>query len=496
MKEIIVVGLGPGSLEQLSFGVWQTLNTGEKIYFRTGRHPVVQELAEQGISFSTFDHVYEVKESFKEVYEEIAQSLIGSLNADTSSEQLIYGVPGHPLIGEDSVRLLLEKGPLNGIKITIKPSMSFIDALYGITGLNPAIGYRVHDALSVELGDINPVEQLIFFQVYNRMVASDLKLMLLEAYPYDHPVIVIRGAGIPNEERIARVELYKLDHIDWFDHLTSVYLEPLEDKSKYSVARYSLDPLIEVMEKLLSPEGCPWDLQQDHFTLKPCILEEAYEVIEAIDSKDMYKLREELGDLLLQIVFHSALAEKRGDFSSNDVVETITKKMIRRHPHVFADTIVRDSDEVLVNWERIKAEERGNGLSETTEERVMDRLNKTLPALMLAEEVQKKAKKVGFDWPNADGAWDKLFEEIAELKEACQERKNIEDELGDLIFAVVNIARFVKVSPEAALMKTVRKFIGRFNYIEQNIAKNGIKWEQMDLASLDILWEKAKKAGL
>jgi tetrapyrrole methylase family protein/MazG family protein len=263
---------------------------------------------------------------------------------------------------------------------------------------------------------------------------------------------------------------------------------------------YSLDPLINVLDKLLSPEGCPWDREQDHFTLKPCLLEETYEVIEAIDCEDMEQLKEELGDVLLQVVFHTALAQQKGDFNLNDVIIGITNKMIRRHPHVFGKVKVRGTGDVLKNWEEIKKAEKGNNM---VEEKIMETINRALPALLLAEEVQKRAKKVGFDWENVQGPLEKIKEELQELEDAINKQDNqekgkikIEEELGDLLFAVVNVARFVDVSSETALYRTIQKFMRRFNFIEQEILARGERWDELDLHYLDEIWEKAKLKGL
>lgn len=496
LLELVIVGLGPGSMEHLTCGVRETLRNSKRIFFRTAQHPVVRELAAQGVCFETFDRFYETRETFEQVYQHIADYLLAALREEIAHSPVIYGVPGHPLAGEESVRILLERARTAGIRVTVKPGMSFIDNICAALELDPTAGLVILDALAYQNDQINTSCHLIFTQVYNRLVASDLKLSLLEQYPYDHPVVIVQAAGIAGDERITRLSLHELDHGDCFDHLTSVYLIPQTPAPGRvnRVSRYPLDPLIDVMEKLLSPQGCPWDRQQDHFSLKPCLLEEVYEVIEAIDSKDMHKLEEELGDLLLQVVFHTMLAQQRGDFTQNSVIEAITEKMIHRHPHVFGSIKVKTAAEVLVNWEKIKAGEKG--LTASQPPAVMDGLNKALPALILAEETQKRASKVGFDWNDAAGAWDKLFEEIYELKEAFREKIKTEEELGDLLFTVVNIARFAGISPEAALLKTTQKFIRRFGYIEQQIVENGGKWEEMSLESLDNLWEMAKKEGL
>ncbi|QNB47373.1 nucleoside triphosphate pyrophosphohydrolase [Thermanaerosceptrum fracticalcis] len=493
VKEIVVAGLGPGSLDHLSFGVWQLLQKGDRrIILRTAKHPVVAEMDRYNINYESCDRFYEEKDTFYDVYQAIVGYLIETVKRDSSLQQLIYCVPGHPTVAEETVRMLLARGKEEGVTIRLIPSMSFLDSLYAALTIDPTEGLLVLDALRVEESQLNTGQHTIFTQVYNRLVSSDLKLILLERYPPEHPVKVISSAGIPGIERISEVPLYQLDHINWFDHLTSVYVPPLPGEVKEHGCKYPLDPLVEVMETLLSPRGCPWDREQNHFTLKPYLLEEAYEVIEAIDSGDMHKLREELGDLLLQIVFHTALAQSRNEFDHNDVIEEITLKMIRRHPHVFSNVQVKNSQEVLQNWEEIKAKELGKPLKKG---RVMDKLNKSLPALLLAEEVQKMVKKVGFDWDDIQGAWDKLTEEMEEAKQAWQEKGDLEGELGDLLFAVVNVARFGKISPEAALLKTIQKFIRRFNYMEEKVMQQNLKWEELDLQKMDTMWEEAKKSG-
>lgn len=500
MREIIVAGLGPGRLDYLSLGAREALDKGERIFLRTAQHPIIPQLESLNLQFTAFDYLYQDKSSFEEVYEAIAQELINAALASSGCAPLVYAVPGHPLVGEESVRRLLKAAPAQNIKVTIIPGMSFLDTVYALLGIDPAEGFTLIDALSFQTGDIPRSHHLMFLQVYNRLTASDLKLSLLEIFPSDYPVTIVRAAGIDSEE-LTRLPLSELDHYEKFDHLSSVYLEPSRPAAgiqgapggPVSGANYPLDELVEIMHRLLSPQGCPWDREQTHESLRSCLVEEAWEVVEAIELNDMHKLKEELGDLLLQIVFHTALAEGRGDFTHQDIIAAIVEKLIRRHPHVFGDGTVRDAAEVVVNWENIKAAERREDNPEQPGPQVMKKLNFAAPSLLLAEEVQEKAHRVGFDWEDAKGAWDKVFEEINELKEAKEDKIEKEEELGDLLFAVVNVARFLQVSPELALRGSISKFIKRFNYIEQKLRAGGKKWEEMDLQSLDLLWDEAKK---
>lgn len=254
------------------------------------------------------------------------------------------------------------------------------------------------------------------------------------------------------------------------------------------------DPLREfedIVRALRAPGGCPWDRKQDHRTLRPFVLEEACEVAEAIDTGEPAKLREELGDLLLQIVLHSVIGEENGTFGLDDVARDISAKMIRRHPHVFADVKVSGTEDVLRNWDEIKRAEKGDAAPKS----VLEGIPADLPALMRAEKMQVKAARVGFDWPEVEQAMEKIPEELAELTAAYHsgDRDTIEEEIGDLLFAVVNVARFLEVDPEGALARTTRKFSARFRHIEESARRAGKRLEDMSLDEMDALWEEAKR---
>jgi MazG family protein len=249
----------------------------------------------------------------------------------------------------------------------------------------------------------------------------------------------------------------------------------------------SLTRLVEIMQRLLSPTGCPWDREQTLQTLRPYVIEEAHEVVDAIDGGSPQELREELGDLLLQIVFQSELARAQGWFGPDDVVAAICDKLVRRHPHVFGDTVVRDSGEVLANWEVIKAEEkRGRG--------VLEGVPKALPALLRALRVGEKASRVGFDWPDREGARAKLDEELRELDEALAstDRAAAERELGDVLFALVSVARKADLDPEAALRGTLDRFGQRVRAVETRVQERGQELSALSAEALDLLWQEAK----
>lgn len=261
--------------------------------------------------------------------------------------------------------------------------------------------------------------------------------------------------------------------------------------SEYNRAGELLIELAEVMDKLRSPEGCPWDREQDHKSLMPYLVEEAYEVLEAIQLGDMNKLAEELGDLLLQIVFHAQVAMEQGSFDLAAPIEQIVAKLKRRHPHVFGEGKADSSQQVLLDWEAIKAEERKG----TVIDSLLDVVPRNMPALMQACKIQRKAAKVGFDWDSIDGAWAKVTEEKAELlaASASGDSEKINEELGDLLFAVVNVSRFLEVEPETALLGTVMKFRHRFAYIEEQARAAGKALPDYTLSELDHWWDEAKQ---
>lgn len=481
MAEIVVIGLGPGDFSLISLESWRVLEAGPPLFLRTARHPAVTGLNERAVAFSSYDGVYERHATFEAVYAAIVDDLLAQAKA---LGRVVYAVPGSPAVAERSVSLLRERAAAAGIGVRLLPGMSFLDLLYARLGLDPVDGVTVVDAADLDKLPPDLGTALVVTQVYNRQVASDAKLSLMEFCADDFPVTVARGLGLADEE-VRQVPLYELDRLPTIDHLTSVYVPARPSRA----TTFTLDPIVEVMAKLRSPGGCVWDLEQSHSSLRRYIVEEVYEVLEAIDEADGDKLCEELGDLLLQIVFHARIAEECGEFSMQDVVTAVAEKMVRRHPHVFGDITVRDAAEVIVNWEKIKKREKPG-----QRPGVLDGVPKELPSLMRAYKLQAKAAKVGFDWNNVGPVWDKINEELAELREAAAggQTAAMEGELGDVLFSIVNLARFFDIDPEIALNVTNNKFSRRFAYIEEHVKKAGLKWENLTIEQLDALWAEAK----
>lgn len=480
MGSITVVGMGPGSFGLMSMEAWELMKNAPELVLRTAVHPTADELKKKGIEFSSFDDRYETAEDFESLYNYIAEELI---DRAAKGETLVYAVPGSPLVAERTVVLLREKAQEKNVELTILPAMSFVEVLYTRLGIDPISGLTIVDAADLERLPLDIPTGIIITQVYSPMIASEAKLSLMELLPDEFEIIYTHNLGLPDES-IRRIPLYQLDRQPDIDHLTSVYI-PARKKDE----RFDFTPFTEIMRRLREPGGCPWDREQTPESLRKHILEEAYEVIEAIDTGDKELLCEELGDLLLQIVFQARIAEETGSFSMQDVIDGISEKMIRRHPHIFGDVEASDAAAVMVEWEALKRKEKPERSS------VIDGLPPELPGLLAAAKLQQRAAGVGFEWPDIKQAWDKCREEADELKAAAAKgnQSEIEEEMGDLLFACVNLSRLLKVPAEVAIMKANRKFRRRFSFVENKINENGGDWKKFDTDALIAFWNEAKK---
>ncbi|WP_138496106.1 nucleoside triphosphate pyrophosphohydrolase [Paenibacillus pinistramenti] len=490
---ITVVGLGSGDPDRLTLGNLKLLQGAEKLYVRTKDHPVLDWLAESGVAFESFDSVYEANDDFPSVYKEIAERLIAEASSGEGQRAVTYAVPGHPMVAEATVKLLKERCPEEGITLNIVGGESFLDEAFARLGFDPIEGFQLLDAAGLAREDLQPRLHTLIGQVYDDFTASDVKLSLMELYPEDYEVTVAHALGVEGQEQILKVPLYELDRIQDYGNLSLIYIPRSEDES---LRMKSFSRLHEIVGILRSPGGCPWDREQTHASLRKNLIEEAYEVLETIDEDDPEHMQEELGDLLLQVMLHAQIEEEEGTFNVFDVINGLNEKLIFRHPHVFGDRSAGDAEEALVNWEAMKAEEKRRKGQKPEDASALDGVPRELPALMKAYKLQKKAAKVGFDWPDAGGALAKLEEELAELKKAVEESlpaSEIELELGDVLFSVVNAARFVGADPEEALSRTSRKFVSRFRYVEQRLKERGKTPEQSTLAEMDEIWDEAKR---
>lgn len=478
---IKILGLGPGSKEAITMGTFDILKNSKNVYFRTKIHPNVEYLEQLGVKFHSYDDNYENSESFDEVYESIARDLI---KHHKESEDLVYAVPGHPLVAEKSVTILIELCNREGIEVEILPAISFIDAMMESLKIDPINGIKIIDAFDIGNQILDKRLGTVVTQVYNKFIASEVKLRLLEYYSEDMEIYFVRAAGVKELESIRKIHLYELDRQEDIDHLTSIYIPKDLEVTK------DFYDLLTIMDTLRGEDGCPWDKEQDHESLKKYLIEECYEVLEAIDNENEDELIEELGDVLLQVVFHAQIGKEDGYFNINDVIKGICNKMIERHPHIFGEGNANSSEEVLKNWDEIKKKEKG--FETYTEE--LKHVPKNLPALMRADKVQRKAAKVGFDWNDVKPALNKVLEETNEIIEVykSQNKEKIIEEVGDLIFSCVNVGRLLDIDTEYALNYTIDKFINRFEYIEGQGKEIGKKLTDMSLEEMDNFWEMSK----
>lgn len=483
---ITIIGLGPGSMDDLSLKAWRILENAQTVYLRTSRHPCVPHLP-QTATYHSFDDLYETLADFNDVYAAITARILEA----AQSGDVVYAVPGDPLVGESTATRILSAASDAKIAVHIINGISFIEPMLSLLQIDALDGLQIADGLAIASQHhpaLNPTFSAFIGQVYSRQVASDVKLTLMNQYPDEHPVKLIHGAGTTGSQ-VESLPLYEIDRSPHIDHLTSLYVPGLGELT-------SFESFQETIAHLRAPEGCPWDREQTHQSLRPYLLEEAYEVLEAIDADDMDSLCAELGDLLLQVVLHVQIATEHGEFQMADVIRHVNEKMIRRHPHVWGDVDVNgDAEKVVANWEDIKKAEK-NG-DETARKSILDGIPRGLPALLVAHKYQEKAAKVGFDWPDISGVEQKIREELDEIFTAPTNTDRA-SEIGDVMFVLVNYLRWLGIlDPESILREINAKFYRRFTYVETQASANGDKpLTAYTLEEMDALWDEAKAKGL
>nr|MBC7244080.1 nucleoside triphosphate pyrophosphohydrolase [Chloroflexota bacterium] len=484
---ITIVGLGPGAPGLLTAEAQHVLQSAEEIYLRTKRHPTIEGLALSAKIYS-FDDIYERAATFEQVYDEIASRIV---DLGQRAHGVIYAVPGHPLVGEASVQRILILANQVGLPVRIVAGLSFIEPVCAKLKLDPLNGLQLADATTLAMSHypvFNPDLPLLIGQLYSRDLAADVKLVLLMAYPDEHSVMLIQAAGT-EKETLSTMPLYELDRYAGIDHLTSLYVPPLSQPG-------SLATFQEIVAHLRAPEGCPWDREQTHRSLRPFLLEETYEVLQALDNEDLTSLKEELGDLLLQILLHTQIAIEQDEFKMADVVSYIVAKLKRRHPHVFGQVQVSSAQEVLANWERIKSEEKA--LQHHGEENyvgaaeLLTGISPSLPALARAQALQYRVERAGLDWPDIEHVWSKVEEEWKELR-AAHKKVAQETELGDLLFSLVSLARWMHLDAESALREATTRFEQRFREVERKCAERGQQLQDLEPLERVRLWNNTKK---
>ncbi|MBI3363201.1 MAG: nucleoside triphosphate pyrophosphohydrolase [Chloroflexi bacterium] len=477
---ITILGLGPGDPRHLTREAWETLTSASEIYLRTARHPTAAGLP-ASLAVHSFDHLYESAKAFEAVYEAIAAEVL-ALGA--RSEGVLYAVPGHPLVGEATVALIRERAAGAGLPVKIIPGLSFVAPCLAALGYDALSGLAIADALDLAARHhppFPPDTPALVAQLYSTDLASEVKLTLMNQYPDEHEVALIHAAGTPDES-VERLPLYEIDRSPRIAHLTALFVPALPRPSAFETFQNTI-------AHLRAPDGCPWDRAQTHRSLRSNLLEETYEVLAALDAEDEAAMREEFGDLLLQIVLQSQIAVEAGEFSLAEVIAGINEKIVRRHPHVFGDLKVNGIGDVLKNWEALKSEERNN--KGEGERGLLEGIPPALPALAQAEAYSRRAARVGFDWPEVSGVIAKGREEMAGVQ-AATDAESRADEMGDLLFAIANYARWLDVDPEAALRAANAKFAARFAKVESAAKTAGRDMAAMSLEELDALWEDAK----
>jgi tetrapyrrole methylase family protein/MazG family protein len=480
MNTITIIGLGAGNLDQLSLGTYRLLKEAEFVVARTDQHPAIVELRAEGMALESFDDIYIDNDAFEQVYEEITEKLVSIAR----ERAVTYVVPGHPLVAERTVQLLIEKEREGIVQLEIAGGNSFLDPIFAALRIDPIEGFQLLDGTDMKRDEVMMTQHVLIGQVYDAFIASEVKLSLMEKYAYDHLVTIVTAAG-SSLEKLRTVPLFELDRETEIDNLTTVYVPPVSEREgrlkEWSTFR-------EIIAALRAPDGCPWDREQTHESLKRYLIEEAHELLEAIDQEDDEGIIEELGDVLLQVFLHAQIGEDDGYFAMEDVLQAVGDKMIRRHPHVFGNRDVENSDEVLKNWQEIKKTEKPQT------ESLLDGQARHSSSLLTSFNYQKEAAKVGFDWPDITGAFDKFEEEWQEFKvEVANGTKQSQtDELGDVLFTLVNLSRFLKLSPEEAMAHANEKFKRRFSYVEQSVRNGRGEFSAYTLDELDSFWQEAK----
>lgn len=480
---ITIVGLGPGDPALLTRRAWQVLSEADEIYLRTRRHPTVAGLPAH-LCLHSFDALYESLDDFAAVYERIAEEI---LSLGRRPGGVVYAVPGHPMLGESSVQHILAGARAEGLAVHLIEGLSFIEPVLTLLGIDGLAGLQLADATELAMAHhppLDPDRPALIGQLYGQRLASEVKLTLMNAYPDDHPVTLVWAAGAVEAETTT-LPLYELDRTPRVDHLTTLYVPPLPSVG-------GLPALQETVARLRAPGGCPWDQEQSHRSLRPHLLEESYEVLAALDAGDDDKLCEELGDLLMQIAMHVQIAAEEGDFRFSDVIGRIDAKLRRRHPHVFAGLHVEGAADVLRNWEAIKADERA-ALNEHDEPGSrLESVPTILPALARAQALGDRAARAGFDWPDLQGVLAKVAEEVDEVQQA-EDADAREREVGDLLFSLVNLARWLRVDAESALRDTCDRFVARYAEMERLARGQGSDLADLPLAEQDVLWDQVKR---
>ncbi len=479
---VVIVGLGPGPRNTVTQATLEAIERIDVQFVRTKRHPTADLMPRA----TSFDSLYDTLPTFEDVYSAITESVVA---AALKNGEVLYAVPGSPLILESSVAQLRAD---SRVDVQVLPALSFLDLAWEALGIDPVnAGVRLIDGHRFAIEASGERGPLLVAQVHADWVLSDVKLSH-ESANGNEPVVLLHHLGLP-DQRVEHTTWQELDRVLPADHLTTLYIAHMAEPVAGELAR--LHQLARTLR-----EQCPWDREQTHDSLIKHLIEETYEVVDAIEALDANDpatdeaLIEELGDLLYQVEFHATIAEQQGRFSMADVARSIHDKLVRRHPHVFGDVVANSANDVVQTWDEVKRAEKksADGAASPT----FTGVAKSGPSLQYATKIQKRAADVGFDWPNADGAFEKIIEESAEIRQAValnSDPETVRMELGDLLFSVVNLSRHLGHDAEQALRGASDKFRHRFEQVEQLALSRKIDLANAPLEQLDALWDEVKK---
>jgi tetrapyrrole methylase family protein / MazG family protein len=482
-----VVGLGPGPADWITPAARARLRApGAHVFARTALFPALPDLLHD-IAWTAFDDVYQSASTLEEVHVSIASRLLAA------GDDVVLAVPGDGVLGEAILTRLLSAGAA----VDVVPGVPLGAGALAASGLSASDGAQLVEATSLGgsgidlLIELNPRWPAVVTGIYSPRIASDLKLALQRVYPPDHAVVLVHHPALHDAQTL-KLSLADLDRLNVeLDHLTHLVVPPVVGY----IPNGSSHGLRAIVARLRAPEiGCPWDLEQTHRSLIPYAIEEAYEVVDAIESDDIPGLADELGDLLLQVALHAEIADQHDEFEWNDVVRTLSEKLVRRHPHVFGDAVARDAHEVRGRWEALKREQEGR-------EGIFHDVPGVLPALLHARKLQRRASAVGFDWADVEEAWPALPGEVAELREALdahggaaegEPHPAVRHEAGDVLFAAVNVLRLAGVDPELALRDASGRFRSRVVAAEALAAAAGEDFRALGLDAQEGYYRAAK----
>ena len=467
MKTITIAPLS--TPKTLTRAAWDAVACAETLYLQTAEHPSARPVLEAGLSFVSMDDLYETSEDFDALNCAIAERLV-------SGGDCVYAVMGDGCFAQ--LPAIEKAAKKRGFRVDVLPGVSYAKAAF------PKLQDAQYHTARTLPKRVDPAVPLCVQELDSPTIAGEVKLALSEIYPEDWTVTL--ATLQPDGHYATRsFPLCELDRRRTLFAGSVLYVPPASFDER---TRYGYYDLVAVMQRLRAPGGCPWDREQTHESLKGDLIEECYELNDAIDEQDDAHIIEELGDVLMDVVFHSVIADEQGRFTENDVADGIVKKMIYRHPHVFGTERIESTADVLVKWDELKKKEK----NQKTQKEVLCAVPKRFPALMRSSKVQNRARKVGFDWNDVSEAMPKVCEELDELKAAMAGEGSVSEEAGDLLFAVVNVTRLLGLDSEQILHDATDKFIARFGKMEELAAADGLDLTKMPLAEQDKYWEKAK----